>query len=362
LLAFLGGLILNVMPCVLPVIMMKLRSLTSKEALCGSIVGNYASFAAFAICVAFLKISGETVGWGMHFQNPYFLEATTFLLFFLTLYSFELIPFFPSISIADGKYRAFFSAFLSSVVASVVAIPCTAPFLGTAAAFAIQGSIADLFSVFFAIATGFSTPYFLSFFVPIKFLSKFNRCGGVFKKIINGGAFVAFLWIFWLLSDYMSPTATTLYALTFVALTVLLKTRRYRLVFALLALRLCYRTQLDFSTKTEDSCKELVQLARELEKKRVVIFNITADWCLTCKYNRLKFGDKKVLESFKNNGVKFVEADMTRKNAALTKFINDRGRVGIPFTIIYGPKAPEGILLDEIPTADAIIEAVERAK
>ncbi|MDR0968183.1 MAG: thioredoxin family protein [Holosporaceae bacterium] len=362
LLAFLGGLILNVMPCVLPVIIMKLRTLSSKEALLGSIFGNYASFGAFAACLAFLKIAGETVGWGAHFQNPYFLEAATLTLFGLTLYSFELIQFFPSINVS-GEKRAFFGSFTSSVVASVIAIPCTAPFLGTAAAFAIQGSVGDLFAAFFAIATGFCAPYFLSFLIPAEFLLKFKNCGGILKRIVDCGALIAFLWLFRLLSNYLSATATALYALSFATLAALLKKDRRKLALAFLALCFCGRIFTDFSTKPVDSCKELALLESKLSEKRTVVFNITADWCLTCKYNRIRALDNpKVADYIKKNDVEFIEANMTKKSDALMKFIDNRGRAGIPFTVVYGQNAPEGILLDEILTPDEIIKALEKAK
>ncbi|MDR2158072.1 MAG: thioredoxin family protein [Holosporaceae bacterium] len=364
LLGLLGGLTLNVMPCVLPVILMKLKSMKSREAIWGSIAGNYASFSIFSAFIISLKIAGETAGWGMHFQNPYFLEAITFILFGLTLYSFGIITWFPAVRMGGEKRRAFWGNFLSSIVASIVAIPCTAPFLGTAATFAIQGSIPNLCLIFFAIATGFSLPYFLSFFLPIEIFNRFRDCGDVFKKVVNCGALITFLWIFWLLSNYFSPVATALYALSFAGMAFLLWRRRY--LWAAILLGICfvgwqYR---DFVVKTEDSYEDAIaRLTAESAKNQAIIFNITADWCLTCKYNHYRvFGDKKVMEFMKNNRVKFIEADMTKRNDVLMKFINDHNRVGIPFTIIYGPKAPHGILLNEILTVDAVAEAIKKVK
>lgn len=118
----------------------------------------------------------------------------------------------------------------------------------------------------------------------------------------------------------------------------------------------------DFLTEqTGDASGLLAQLTPESSKNQVIVFNITADWCLTCKYNHRVFKDKKVMQLFKKHHVKFIEADMTKKDDSLLHFINKHGRVGIPFTAVFGPSASDGILLSEIPTANEIISAVEKA-
>jgi suppressor for copper-sensitivity B len=363
LLGFLGGLMLNIMPCVLPVIVMKLKSLTSREAVCGSIAGNYVIFAVFTAVTAFLKATGNIVGWGMHFQNPHFLEIMAFFLFALTLYAFDLIPLFPSLQFADKKRSVFFGNFLSSMIAAAAATPCTAPFLGTAATFAISGSVADMSMIFFAVATGFSTPYFFSFFIPVDFFSRFRRSGIILKKIINGGVLVTFLWIFWLLSNHLKPPAITIYILSFLLTATLLKMQKYRTAMLSAAICLCGLMFRDFSPETIGGDNPaFIQFKAELSKKnQIIVFNITADWCLTCKYNRRVLEDPKVVELFKTRNVKFIEADMTRKDDALMQFIGKHGRVGIPFTIVYGPRAVDGILLSETPTAEEVTNAVNAA-
>ncbi|MDR2781400.1 MAG: thioredoxin family protein [Holosporaceae bacterium] len=360
LLGFLGGLMLNIMPCVLPVIIMKLKSLTSRQTILGSIAGNYTSFAIFGACIVSLKIAGNTVGWGMHFQNPYFLETITLILFCLVLYSFDIIQFFPSIQLKDSKCSAFISSFVSSIIASLVAIPCTAPFLGTAAAFAIQGSIFDLCLTFFAIATGFSAPYFLLFFIKKDFFSGIYRFSNTFKKVINSGVLVTFVWVFWLLSNYLSKTAIALYILSFITSAILLKMRRS--VVPVLVICLCCRVLIDFSAELPKVNNNIIaQIAVESTKNHVTIFNITADWCLTCKYNNHIFKSNEMVELLKNNHIKFIEADMTKKDDTLMQFIHKHGRVGIPFTVVYGPGAPNGITLDEILTLDKITNAIKKA-
>ncbi|MDR2723633.1 MAG: thioredoxin family protein [Holosporaceae bacterium] len=364
---FIGGLLLNAMPCILPIILMKLKSFGSKEAICGSIAGNYVGIAIFGAIIAFLKISGEAVGWGMHFQNPYFLEGVTIILFCLALYSFEIVNWFPSVRISNKTHREFFGNFLSNTTACMIAIPCTAPFLGTAATFAIQGSIADLCQIFFAIATGFSTPYFLATLLPTSTWAKLVPYGNTLKKIANYGVVVVFLWFFWLLTHHLSPVATKLYSVAFIMLAALLRKGKYSAAGMILLLSLVgwfQREFPNFSAKAMDRYENIETLLRaELSKKQIVIFNITADWCLTCKYNGRIFYNEKVIRAMKNNKVKFIEADMTQKSNALLRFINSHGRVGIPFTIVFGPRTLyPGILLGEILTADAMIAAIEKAK
>ncbi|MDR0556152.1 MAG: thioredoxin family protein [Holosporaceae bacterium] len=360
LLGFVGGAVLNVMPCVLPVIMLKLRSLTSRNAIGGAIAGNYASFLSFGICLAVMKMAGEGIGWGMHLQNPYFLEVIMLVLFILTLYSFGLVSWFPSMRM-DG--REFWGSFLSSIVATIIAIPCTAPFLGTAAAFAIQGSVPELLAVFFSIATGFSLPYFLSFCIPVEKITVLTRVSPIFKKIVNCGVLLTFLWFFWLLSRHLRSMTVLVYGISLTGSALLLKIRQHRSAFTILVIFCCWEHYIDFTGKESSSRDILTRLETERIQKRLILFNITADWCLTCKYNRRWVLDSlRVRESLKNNHAVFIEADMTKRDEALMQFIRTYNRAGIPFTIVYGQGAPEGILLNESLSESAVVDALKKAR
>ncbi|MDR2107476.1 MAG: thioredoxin family protein [Holosporaceae bacterium] len=363
LLAFLGGLILNVMPCVLPVLLMKLKSLRSREAIVGSIAGNYAAFAAFAVFTAFLKATGETAGWGMHFGNPYFLVVVTLALFVLTLYGFGLIPLFPSLETDDRKRGVFFENFFSAVAAVVVAAPCTAPGLGVAAAFAIGGSLPELFAVFFAIATGFCVPWIASLAVSPSFFLKLGCASrsGVVEKIVNGGVLCAFLWMFWLLSRRLSPAAVALCVAFFAIATLLSAKKKFKIAAtATILFFLCFPYR-EFASR-DDSPRGLpLQLSPREIGKKVIVFNVTADWCLTCRYNKRVFRDEKVGETMRACNAEFLEVELTPGDDALMRFISARGRAGIPFTAVFGPGAPDGILLSEIPTAEEAVKALNAA-
>ncbi|MDR1551453.1 MAG: thioredoxin family protein [Holosporaceae bacterium] len=361
LLGIIGGILLNVMPCVLPVIVMKLRSLKSRMATIGAIGGNYTCFAVVATCLVTLKAVGEKIGWGMHFQNPYFLECTALILFLLTMYSCGLIQWFPSIK---TKKQEFWGSFLSSIVATVIAIPCTAPFLGTAATFAIQGTMIDLPLIFFAIATGFSVPYFLLLFVSPNFFTQFQRIGKKVKRTVDIGVSATFLWVFYLLSNYLSIGMIVLYGLSFVLSAILFWKQRYAQAGLILALCCLETHYVGFVVKEKDLYEReiLAQVDSKFTKKQVILLNITADWCLTCKYNQHRILNSiRVKDALRKANVKFINADMTRRDDALMDFIHSHNRVGIPFTIVYGPHAPNGILLNEILTEDDVISALRKA-
>ncbi len=374
--AVIGGLILNVMPCVLPVILMKLQSFATsnnKSAIFGSIMGNYVSFLVFAVFLTTLKSGGEVIGWGMHLQNISFLKFSVALLFFFVLYSFDIISISPSIQLKVESQRLFVQNFISSVIASIIAIPCTAPFLGTAAAFAIQGSVGEMFIVFSAIATGFSMPSIFALIFPIVIPKKLEKLSMPMKKIINCGVLIAFLWMLFLLCNHISTAAIILYCIIFIVCTLLFK-RKYK-ISAVLAVLMIFMIPIDKKVSYVDNGNNLCwkryvnindilnNIDDHIKKEKIVIFNISADWCLTCKYNKITvLNNKRIIKVIGDKNITCIEGDITKKNDQLMRFINDHNRVGIPFTIIYGPGAKEGILLSEVPTIDEVLDAIKQVE
>lgn len=317
---FLGGLLLNIMPCVLPVVLMKLRAFQSKIALIGSICGNFSSFSILIAGLAFLKSVGTLAGWGMHFQSTGFLAVTALILLALTLYSFGIIHFNISMDFENSSKSIFWKNFASSAVATFIAIPCTAPLLGTAAAFAIQGTLLQLVIVFLAIATGFSFPYIFALLFSIKIPHISGRIGAIFDKIVGGGVLITFIWVAWLLFQNLTAAETNF-------------ERIYK------------------------------SIQKDIADNHIVMLNITADWCLTCQYNhKYILGSNEVKQTMSQNNVKFVEVNITKKDDSVTKFLHKHQRVGIPFTIIYGPKAKNGILLDELPSTKQVVQAIKESK
>lgn len=366
--ALFGGLILNLMPCVLPVILMKMRSLVAsdkKNAIWGTIIGNYASFCTFAIFLILIKVTGESVGWGMHFQSLNFLKSVAVVLFILSLYSFEIISFPISVQISESNnHRIFLENFISSIVASIIAIPCTAPFLGTAASFAIQGSAMEMMLVFVSIATGFSLPYIFALVIPISMPQGIEKYSRLVKTIANFGVVVTLIWILYLMIGHIGAKGILTYLALFVFTIILVIKKHY--IFAVICLILSFFIDnndyypMDFMEKSNKNIERIIK--DNLSESRIIIFNISADWCLTCKYNKINvLNNKEILKLIKEKDILYVEGDMTKKNDFLMKIIVDHGRVGIPFTIVFGPKARDGILLSEVPTVSELKEAISRA-
>lgn len=379
--SIIGGFILNIMPCVLPVLLLKLRAFTEahkKTAILGSIAGNYATFAVFGISIAFLKIFGESIGWGMHFQNVLFLKFAAIALFLFSLYSFEIIRFTPSVELGEKQRSTFFKSFFSSIIASAMAIPCTAPFLGTAATFAIQGSIFDLFSVFSGIATGFSIPYFAAILMPELHISKkLSIYSGLVKKIINSGIIIIFAWVVFLLFKQVSAFVCAIYVAIFSASFFLFIRKipilAFFMLFCAFVVDVKYGNSNIANVKrnngvwiiSEDMDSIRNTISKAVSDNRVVILSISADWCLTCKYNKVRLLDRQqVSDIIKNKNILCIEGDMTRASSsnAMMEFIKKHNRVGIPFLMVYGPCAKNGILLSELPSFVDLVSAINKAE
>jgi suppressor for copper-sensitivity B len=344
----------------------------------GSIAGNYASVMIFAVFLAVLKLGGEIVGWGMHFQNLNFLKLSVVALFLFTLYTFEIITLTPSLKIKNETQKVFWENFISSIIASITAIPCTAPFLGTAAAFAIQGTMTEIFIIFLAIATGFSMPYIFSLFIPAinripRIIStNWGKFSIIAKKIINLGILGTFLWMLFLLSNHINTYFLGIYLFSFFLCAFLFK-KNYNVAAIILLLGVLVipdEQQFVFQNTNDGIWKKYQNtsnvsdiLNEELISKRIVIFNISADWCLTCKYNKINvLNNKNVINLIKAKNIVCIEGDLTRKNDVLMAFIHKYNRAGIPFTIIYGPNARNGIILSEILSIDEITKAIKKAE
>jgi suppressor for copper-sensitivity B len=384
------------MPCVLPVVLMKMKSLLKYKhdralmikSLTGSLAGNYAAFLSLAALLALLKAGGESVGWGFHFQNVTFLKLVVIALFLLTLHAFGILQFSLALQLKSEAHGVFWEGFISNAISALVALPCTAPFLGSAAAFAIQGSSEDLLLVFLAIGTGFSLPHIIAIGISEKTVAKYvMQCSDgerwsagarIITHLMNYGVVVALLWMIFVIGGYYGGVwMLAAGALLMVAAICFKKNMNIVASFAVVAL-LAIPTKSPESTATTvralhdggDMCHYIEAekihqtIADAVAQTKVVIFSIDADWCLTCKSNRSRiFGDERLLKIIKNknNNILCLGADITQKNDLLMDFIRRHGRIGIPFMMIFGPKAPDGLLLGEIPTVNDVLEAIVQA-
>ena len=347
LIALLGGFILNFMPCVLPVLSLKMiqiinyrnsSKLEFRSKIFASILGILSSFIVLAISVYFIKITGDNVGWGIQFQNKYFL----FFMIVLTLiFSFNLFGFFqfylPSKLLNFLSYRGsgLIGDFLSGVFMTLLATPCTAPFVGTAIGFALAGSTFEIFTIFLLMGIGLSLPLIIFSIFPqlVSFIPKPGNWLNVFKKIM--GLFLLGTSI-WLISLFLNLNAN----------------------FINISKNQNSENVLNWDLKSNPFLPQ--KLAKE---GKVVLIDITADWCITCKVNKtIVLDSKEVLNFLKKNNVITLRLDWTKPNEDISKFLLIKKKYGIPYNEVYGPLNLNGKILPELLSKEIIFKYVNASK
>lgn len=398
--ALLGGLILNFMPCVLPVLSLKVMSLVkqskkthghhAKQGFFITGLGILASFLLLALLTVILKESGQAFGWGIHFQNPHFL---LFVFLVLVAFSASLCGIFeidlPSglgtwLITHEGKGKI--KDFLSGVFATLLATPCSAPFVGTALSFALARNTEDIFLVFFCLGVGFASPYFLVASLPQRYIVLPKP--GVWMVWVQTilGAFLALtaLWIGWILTYHLPLWALALStSLSLIALSLFwikyhkrptLKAWAFAAPLFLIAWSLSWVTPPERSDNPVEkfgSASPILEIWKPFEpdaisvlvnQGKTVFVDATAEWCVTCAVNKkLVMNDPQITTLLARPEVIAMRADWTRQDPRITQFLQAYGRYGIPFNIVFGPQSPKGIPLPEILSIEAVQNAFEKA-
>ena len=389
-LAFLGGLILNVMPCVLPVLAIKLTSALKandqslarvRAGFLASAAGIVTSMLALALLLVLVRFGGGQIGWGIQFQSPLFLSLMTvivagFAANLLGLFEISLPQSMNTRLAGISGKDGLAGDFATGALATLLATPCSAPFLGTAVTVALTGSLPMLFGIFLVLGLGLALPYLAVAAFPslVRFLPKPGRWMLVVKWIM--GALLA-LTTLWLLSVIAANTApwisgvTALFILLGVAALFLVRYRPvagYGAVLALVAAVLVpgIATTGSPAELAEESFWEEFEheeIAEELAEGKVIFVDVTADWCLTCKANKRLVLDRPDIQlALASEDVVAMRADWTRPDDEILTYLQMNSRFGIPFNIVYGPGAPYGIALPELLTKSAVIEALNAAK
>ncbi len=348
LLAFIGGFILNFMPCVLPVLSLKMIQLVSlsstsrivyNKKLFFNILGILTTFLLLGTITYFIKAAGNIVGWGIQFQNPYFLIFMIILTSFFALNLLGIFHYFlPTklLSILSYKGEGFIGDFLTGMFLTFLATPCTAPLVGTAIGFALSGGVVEIFSVLLIMGLGLSFPLILFGLFPriISFIPKPGKWLIIFKKLMALLLLITSLWLVNILMELLNNTKK------FTELNVLNKSI--------------------INWNISDNINLPNQLAIE---GKTVFIDITADWCLTCKVNKIFVIDtKEVSELFEKNNVIVLRLDWTRPNEKIKQFLALKSRYGIPFNEIYSPLIPNGKIFPELLTVKLIKEYLDMAK
>lgn len=396
LLGILGGLILNFMPCVFPVLSIKIISLTkfghrSAEKLHKNflltIVGIFTTFFFIASALAGLKYLGHSIGWGMQFQNPIFLVCMIFVIMIFIAQIWGLIeiktPDWLNRLVVKNADKDNFLHFLTGVLVVVMATPCTAPYLGTAIGFALSGSILDIYIIMMAVALGLSIPYLLMLFVT-DISVYLPKPGAWMNKLNNFMVFMLVLTLVWLLSvlyaqsDGKAIIHLCMYLTIFLIVMWLKKITVERLevfdeeeniklllrkvlnyvtyfiylvlfVLAIFDVSGHFAKRQDINQITKAKIIDYAQIANDVQQGKIVVVAVGADWCLTCKYNDLTVFDNYHVSRLKErDDFVFIEVDWTNYSAEVLEFMEKFGRKGLPFYVIFSKMIPDGMVLPEV--------------
>ena len=384
--AFLGGLILNIMPCVFPILSIKvLRFIqysedssveTYKFGLSYSL-GVILSFLLIALILIGLKSSGEVIGWGFQLQYPLVISILFYLfiaLGFLFMSNLVIGSQLGNLNSLVKVNNESFESFLTGILAVVVASPCTAPFMGSAIGFALLQPSFNSILIFLSLGLGFALPYFILSIKPtlLSFLPRPGPWMETFKQFMAFPMWASALWLLWVLSGQVDSDTVILVLIGGLALSLSLwllekNTTEIKLVKWILrgtAIVLIgfsiYIIPTSYSTKEEIFNKDEIYSEQRLSELRnsnqIVFLNFTADWCITCKVNeRVALKTQKVQKILESESINYLEADWTRKDEMIASKLEEFGRSGVPLYLLY-PSKGKPIILPEILTEDILIK------
>jgi suppressor for copper-sensitivity B len=398
-LALLGGLILNLMPCVLPVLSLKLLSVIGhggseaghvRVGFLASAAGIVTSFLALATLAVGLKAAGMAVGWGIQFQQPVFIAVMAAIVALFAANLFCLFEVALPGAVADIAYRAgegnhIGAHFATGAFATLLATPCTAPFLGTAIGFALSRGAMEIYAVFAALGIGLALPYLLVAAVP-KLATGLPRPGAwmvTLRRLLALALAGTAVWLLTVLHAQSGLNAAVAAGVALAAMVAVLALR-HRLpgraawglaaVFAIAAIALPPLVQRDIAPARQDASAPrkggLIAwrpfapdaIAGHVAAGRVVFVDITAEWCLTCQVNKaVALETRNVARMMNGVGIVAMQGDWTRPDPAIQAFLKRFGRYGIPFNVVFGPGFPAGKPLSELLSEREVLAALAEA-
>lgn len=400
-LAILGGLILNLMPCVFPVLSMKALSLVKmsereqKHANLHGIfytLGILTCFGAIAGLLIILQTAGEKIGWGFQLQNPIVILLLAYLLFVmaLNLSGFFEIKSGPLANIGHklASHHGYKGTFFTGVLATIVATPCTAPFMATAMGYAFTQPPTISLTIFMALGFGLALPYLLLCFIPPlrKSLPKPGAWMETFRQFMSFPLFASVAWLLWVYTQQVAGdygVMIGLGGLLLIAFSIWVsrhepkrqpwKTGIHALSIGsiIIALLIAFLSQTGSTTATEKSqtiphtsyTKE--NYDKLLAGDNPVFVDMTAAWCITCKVNeRIAINTYDTQSLFKSKNVELVIGDWTNQNPEITNYLAGYGRNGVPLYVYYGARdsvtgqRPEPKILPQLLTSGFIADVI----
>ena len=397
--ALLGGLVLNLMPCVLPVLSLKLMSLVDHgDAPPARVRVNFLATAAgivfslmlIAAALIALKSAGLSVGWGIQFQQPVFIAAIAVIvaLFACNMWGFFEIILPSSLSnfagtAGDGN-SGVIGNFVIGAFATLLATPCSAPFVGTAVGFALAGGTTQILMIFFALGVGLALPYLAIAAFPsvARFIPKPGMWMVRLRQVLGLALAGTAIWLLSILPSQIGWNGTLAVSGLIAAMVAVLAAHELqsrlpkfagRAAAALLALA---AIGLPLALKPSHSSDTLAagehgpiawtvfdrdQIKSLVSQGKTVFVDVTADWCVVCKSNKKLVINTQAVSDRIGAAAIPMRADWTSPDPKIASFLSSFGRYGIPLNVVYGPGAPGGILLPELLSQDAVLKAIDKA-
>lgn len=388
--AFIGGLILNIMPCVFPVLSLKVLSIVQKakqshqkikqEAIAYTI-GVLSSFYVLVVLLLIFKTIGHQIGWGFQLQSPVFIYFMIGLMMLVGLNLnglFELPSFLAAVPGKLGTVHTKtttqnnqWGSFFTGVLAVIIATPCTAPFMAPAIGFAFTQSVFINVLIFTALGLGFSFPYLIIAYIPrlISFLPKPGQWMNTAKHVLAIPMYLTVVWliaIFYMQLNIIGVVIALCLVLALISYCLSVSFESdiiksiIKLIIVLLILGLSMLvSKIDQSTPKSTETKQIYQLNSALKNKEATFVDVTAAWCLSCKVNeRLILDTPDIQDAFKDNNVNYIVLDWTNENEYITQYLASFDRQGVPLYVFYN-KEGESKVLPQILTKKMVYDLFE---
>ena len=384
LISLLAGLILNVMPCVFPILSIKLMSVftvdqgTARVSFLTVALGIVSSFFLLGVCFLVLQYFNFSIAWGMQFQKPYFLIFITLIIFLFMMNMFgqfqiNLPQNFSNIAFAGLGNKSFFKDFFNGFFATLMATPCSAPFVGTAITAAFTQNYIIGMSIFLFMGIGMASPYLLIALFPklVNFLPK-PGIWMIYVKYFLGLLLLAT--VVWLSNILLNFFNIYFLVISLFVLLVITYRRKFPLFKNTITIAsiifIFFSTSLQIFQQHSSSGEEkdwvsffTVDIDQLVAQDKIIFLDITADWCATCQFNKINvLNSDNIIKQFKENNITLIRADWTKPNERVNLFLEKYDRFGIPFNAFFSKKFPDGILLSELLSEKEIVNAINKIK
>tara|TARA_B100000886_G_scaffold86986_1_gene57122 strand:- start:654 stop:2633 length:1980 start_codon:yes stop_codon:yes gene_type:complete len=387
--AFVGGLILNLMPCVFPIISLKVLSFVSMSNQSPSkirahalsfCIGVMVSFLVIGLAMILLKQAGLFLGWGFQLQSPVAVGLLSLLMFVIGLVLLSDINIGSSLTRLGGAGSSdnLIGSFSTGILAVIVASPCTAPFMGAALGYALIQPSGVTLPVFSALGLGFAFPYFMLSASPslINYLPKPGSWMVTLKEFFAFPMFATSIWLIWVFSFQTSSNEVIFLLITILLISLLIwiaskiNKPNYSIVIFIFAVFIIFFQFKDIPSKEIQSSNALklesfnyVEWNENIEneyrnKNQAYLINFTAAWCITCQTNdKIALSRPNIKEYIYENNIEYIIADWTNKNDDILKTLESYNRNGVPLYIFWKPGMKESKILPAILTEQILLDS-----